>query len=399
MTSGWPVQPGDLDRVLHSLITASLEGRIDVHTFLDEDGYPYPETPLGPEGYPLDSIELTDLAGRISRFFDLGALGIDDGLLRYKTLAGWRDLILRAWAEGIDRVTFETSGSTATAKPVTHRRADLLREIEALSALFSDRRRIVACTPCHHIYGFLFTVLLPPILDVPVCEGRHLSPAGMSKQLRAGDLIISHPFYWKYLSRSLPGFPNDVFGVTSTAPCPPETLTALGDLGLRRMTEVYGSTETGGIGYRTDPDDPYRLFDFWQPTETGLVATTGDPVVPPDHLHWVGNRHFRVERRRDGAVQVAGHNVFPAAVARIINEHPGVAACTVRLMNAGEGDRLKAFVVPASRVAGEHLTRLLYTYCEAELRPAERPRHITLGDALPRSSMGKAADWPIHEEN
>ncbi|MEJ7607955.1 MAG: hypothetical protein WKF37_17230 [Bryobacteraceae bacterium] len=51
--------------------------------------------------------------------------------------------------------------------------------------------------------------------------------------------------------------------------------------------------------------------------ETGRVEV-------PDHLEWNDDRHFAIEARRDGAVQVSGTNVFPEHVAKCIRSYPGV---------------------------------------------------------------------------
>ena len=76
-------------------------------------------------------------------------------------------------------------------------------------------------------------------------------------------------------------------------------------------------------------------------------------------------------------------------------EHPHVASCQVRLMGPHEGQRLKAFVVPTADAAVQDLQVRLHQFCEEELRPAQRPAHITLGTSLPVNTMGKAADWTI----
>ena len=397
----WPFQREQLARLLHSHICGQLGELMDVHTFLDERGLPLMETRLGGDGYPLDSLSLLNLASHISRVFHLHEFGCEDELLRKRTLGDWCDLLMERWKTGSPHLTFFSSGSTGMPQPMCHRRETLLQEAEELAGLFHDTQRIIALVPAHHIYGFLFTLLLPETLKAPVVEGRVMGVRSLSNFLEAGDLIVSHPFQWAYLCRTLPQVTVPVTGVTSTAPCPPSTFDAVKEKGISRFVEVYGSSETAGIGWRERPDEDYGLFSFWSrgKNDAHLVRSgSGEQsltVLAPDRLEWSSPRRFRVVGRRDGAVQVGGHNVYPDGIAIVITEHPEVARCTVRLMRPEEGDRLKAFIVPVKGVQREGLAARIYQWCRAELRPPQRPGHFEIGEELPSGEMGKRADWRI----
>src|SRR3546814_1938739 len=74
-------------------------------------------------------------------------------------------------------------------------------------------------------------------------------------------LVVGFPQIWKTLAQSaLQGgrpIPPDVRGITSTAPCPPDTARLVRSAGFARLVELYGSSETMGIGWRDDPAQPY----------------------------------------------------------------------------------------------------------------------------------------------
>ena len=74
----------------------------------------------------------------------------------------------RRIAEGSERgLAFKTSGSTGEPRFITQDFAALAQETEALAEIFNGATRIVALVPAHHIYGFLFTVLLPGTAPAP----------------------------------------------------------------------------------------------------------------------------------------------------------------------------------------------------------------------------------------
>lgn len=349
-----------------------------------------------------DSIDLLESAARVAGFFRLHETGLDDDLLRRRTIGDWTQTVLRSWQRSEERrLTFLTSGTTGEPKGCTHDWNSLVQEIREFAGLFSRVERIVGTVPRHHIYGFLWTVLLPRHLGVPFSDARHMLPGGLMRSLRRGDLLVSLPLRYEHLRTAGLAFPAGVEGVTSTGPCPPGLIGALRALSLERMVEVYGSSETGGVGWREDPDAPYRLLPHWSLSGDGNRLTRTHPdgrldktVGAPDLL-LARPGGFVPAGRRDHAVQVGGVNVYPARIAGTIRDHPDVADCAVRLMRPEEGRRLKAFVVlrgddrNTSIEAREALDRWLRATFDAP----ERPASLTFGPSIPRDDQGKARDW------
>jgi len=362
------------------------------------------EVRLDEAGLGADSLERLQLATATATFFRLYETGIEDALLMKRTLGGWLDLIAESLGEYDASVGFTTGGTTGEPKVVEHRLDDLWREAQALAALCRDRQRIAALVPRHHIYGLIWTVLLPRALDVPVVDLRGGTPAGLGRKLAGGDLVVAIPDIWRLVAETGARWPADVDGVTATAPCPAATARAATQRAVRRLFEIYGSTETGGIGWRADPAEPYALLDHWRADSSGetLTAESADgsllTVTAPDTLHWREARHFVVGGRRDGLVQVAGTNVDPERVRAVLADHPEVAEAAVRPMNAAEGDRLKAFVVPFRMPDAPHaLGERVAAHAAERLTGVEQPRAIRVGRRIPRTGMGKLADWPIED--
>ncbi|MGI4717454.1 MAG: AMP-binding protein [Janthinobacterium lividum] len=354
----------------------------------------------------LDSLEFLHVAGALAAALQMQHSGIEDYLLVRRTLGEWVDIAGAALQHRSSDMLFSTSGSTGQPKRCLHAMDTLEQEAQALAALFPGRRRVLAAVPSHHIYGFLFSQLLPRHLGLApervVCIRARL-PAQLAHHAQPGDLVIGHPQFWEAATASAPDFAPDVVGVSSTAPCPDAVGSAAERSGLASLFQIYGSSETGGLGWRSSHRDDYRLFP-WLARADGDGRTVhrilpdgrSEALPVQDGLHWSGARSFALGPRRDGAVQVGGINVFPARVRQVLLEHPDVADAAVRLMRPDEGARLKAFIVPRPGVdGGPDFVGTLRGWTDARLATPERPKAFTIGSALPRNAMGKAADWSI----
>jgi acyl-coenzyme A synthetase/AMP-(fatty) acid ligase len=174
-------------------------------------------------------------------------------------------------------------------------------------------------------------------------------------------------------------------------------------MGIYHFYEIYGSSETGAVGIRTGYNDKFKLLSHWQKqTEQTLLRTLSSAHTQqlnlPDNVVWFDNIHFQPLGRVDKAVQVGGINVYPQAIGKIIEEHPLVKYCRVRLMDGHEGNRLKAFVVPeAPTVDRRKLRQELKQWCARRFIPAQRPKSFIFGNSLPITKLGKDANWRIKD--
>lgn len=357
----------------------------------------------------VDSLELMALATALAEALHLHESGIEDYLLAGRSLGDWVDIAQAGLDRFSGQLTFRTSGSSGIPKSCPHPLASLLQESSEHARMFAGRSRILSAVPSHHIYGFLFNLLLPRVLGLDAAafvELRGSSPAWLAQGAQPGDLVIGHPAFWQAVGRTVPQLPPDVIGVTSTAPCPDEISHAVEAAGITRLFHIYGSSEMAGVGWRASWRDPYRLFGHWAfpaDGEDGLVRLSADGTQQRfaclDRLESLGAGTFRVGARHDDAVQVGGINVFPSRVAAVLGRHPLIAQAAVRLMRPDEGTRLKAFVVPKTGVADSALFIAdLTRWIDSQLTVPERPRAIRLGDRLPATASGKASDWRIDEE-
>jgi long-chain acyl-CoA synthetase len=348
-----------------------------------------------------DSLDLMAAATSLADLLGFARAGMQDALLAQTRLADWTAAARASLARDDGALTFRTSGSSGAPKRCSHPLAGLWREVDALARLLPGRRRVFSAVPAHHIYGFLFTVLLPQIGEtpLPVLDLRGASPAALAAQLAPGDLVVAHPDFWNAAAAPAPAFPPDVVGVSSGAPCRDDTARTLAAGGLR-LLQVYGSSETAGVGTREAAGEPYRLLPYWRRAHAAdtIEREAGGQVQRfglQDRLEWVDGERFLPQGRIDQAVQVGGTNVYPAYVAEVLALHPGVRACAVRPMRPDEGTRLKAFIVATEGQAPASLRPELDAWIAQRLTPPERPAALSFGPALPRQPGGKPADWII----
>lgn len=346
-----------------------------------------------------DSLDRLRLAAAVNEMFHLHEANQEGGLLADFTFGAWLDRIQAIWRDGVSNLTFVTSGSTGQPKRCRHEFRQIEAEIAFLADHWRDRCRIVAMVPAHHIYGFLFTAVLPDVLGIPCFDTFDMGPGPLSQALRSGDLVVTFPERWHWLDRSLASWPADIAGVVSTAPCPTELIQSLVKAGVSGMTEVYGSTETGGIATREWPEESYRLMPQWRfasvfieeaPT---LDHRLGYSIRLMDSINRTDETHFVLAGRRDGMVQVGGVNVAPDLVAAKLRARPHVADAAVRLMRPEEGSRLKAYIVLEAGANADAVAHQLHTWMRSSVKAAERATELTFGASLPTNVMGKALDW------
>jgi long-chain acyl-CoA synthetase len=221
-----------------------------------------------------DSLELLGMATALAEALQLDGAALGERLLARPVLAAWAEAA-RAGLRADGGVTFRTSASAGTPKRCSHTLAALWQETAVLADLLPGRRRILSAVPSHHIYGFLFTVLLPRALGIDdVVDLRAAPPAAWLATARPGDLVVAHPGWWEALARLDPAFGPDIAGVSSTAPCPDALADGLAGAGLR-LLQVYGSSETAGVGWRDAGGAPLTLI----PPRRAACRTAGRRAI------------------------------------------------------------------------------------------------------------------------
>ena len=294
-------------------------------------------------------------------------------------------------------VYLSTSGSTGKPKQCLYTEKMMIQEGQVVGAHFSKAKRFITLTPRQHLYGLSFAILFSDVYAIPALPLPPLPLQPWFSLLRGGDVVAGFPLFWEYFLKAGNKFPTGVTAVTSTAPCPKGLFERLKAAGAEQVVELYGATETGGIGVRYSEKDPFQINSYWNvDAKHSAVRIHREGIegwIPfPDEVEFIAPRAIFPLKRVDAIVQVAGVNVSLKKVENEIGGHPAVKECRVRLMRPEEGQRLKAFLVLYPGY-DEQILPEIRSFLARRLSSHEMPRAFTLGVNLPKNSMGKDADW------
>ena len=366
-------------------------------------------TNLNRQDADIDSIELVELASALYLALDAEDSGaLNEYAQQHGNLGGsfgtWVKFATFA-AKKTAALWFQSSGSTGKRRWVRHPISHLLdevREVAAIAQTCNQRiLRVVSIMPAHHVYGFLFGVLLPMILEVPAQHLRRAAPAMLRAFLKPGDLLIAHPSFWSsalaadQFTTKTALFPEAVIGFSSAQALPNGLFDAAKRAGLTRLIELYGATELAGVGWR-DSGATFTLLSRYRWANArgnSLIdgfAGSDASVALADSIERDDHNGFNVRGRVDRVVQISGQNVHLDAIEARLAAFPGVEMVRIRKMPANNPNaRLHAFIVCRQAVDSSELQAFASTH----LQTAELPMSYQFGVALVRTAAGKECEW------
>lgn len=321
---------------------------------------------------------------------------------------------LHAWRSMDIAATLFSSGTTSgTSNAAPKTVAQLFTEARMLAqTLFMPHARVVSTVHPGHIYGLLYSVLAPLLAEGSFGQETPFFPQSIARDVRDyhADVLVTVPAHLgTFVSISPADFEGLKRLLSSTAPLPHELAHQIQDRFHLDVTEVLGSSETGGMAVRNSPteeewsalpgveleaDEEGRLrvdSPFICPTETR-------PYLTQERVRFVG-KGFVHEGRWDRIVKIGGRRVsLPAMEAHILN-YPTVqdAAIVVRDSQDLHTKRLYLAVVDPARDE-----RALLHHFDERFERSVWPRRIVFVDSLPREANGKLQRtrlWALFEQN
>ncbi|WP_190394570.1 class I adenylate-forming enzyme family protein [Nocardiopsis deserti] len=308
-----------------------------------------------------------------------------------------------------ERTEFSTSGSTGGPRTWSRGRDQLLSEAGMLADLVAESgpEAVVAFAPPKHVYGMLASVLMPALLGVPVWYVPRFAPLPPAGPRRWA--VVSIPWTFPILgSRGawLDGAERLAF-LHSTSVLPRSADELMGRLGGRAtLTEVFGSTETGGVAHRVwhPVNRPWTLFpdvEFGEgagaPGEESRLVVRSPRLAAPeggtaarehrmdDHVVRLGDRSFGFSGRRTRLVNVNGRRLDLESMEDRLR---GIVSCAdlacVPVTDPMTGEHFELLIVPGAE--GPPSERTL----AGAVRAVEcRPRAVRVVERIDRSETGK----------
>ncbi len=297
--------------------------------------------------------------------------------------------------------TVFTSGSTAAHRRIDKGAAALIGEAAVLARTFELRGgdRVLAGVPPHHLYGLLFGVLVPLVAGASiVCEAPlHAEAVAAAIGRHGATVLVSTPAQLRAFDVLAPDTLAPLHRVFSSgAALPSDVASLMHERFARPVTEILGSTETGGVAWRVHerPDPPFRpLAGVHVAADADGRMLVDSPFLPPDAARpWpaddriaLGDDGFVHLGRLDDVVKIAGRRVALGDVERRVRGVAGVSDVAVLALPAPDGRGEMLAVVVAGGVAAESIRSELSRFFDAVVVP----RKIVCVDRLPREDTGK----------
>jgi acyl-coenzyme A synthetase/AMP-(fatty) acid ligase len=297
-----------------------------------------------------------------------------------------------------------TGGSTGTPRVWSKSPRNLLTESVNIAKTFgiTDKDTILSTVPANHIYGLLYSVLLPLVTGarVSLCTPSFPNEIIQCLQETQATVLVSIPAHY----RALKGHPiarHQVRIAYSSAGALAEKdgIEFSNNTGIP-ITEIYGSTETGGIAQRNRAAGQTALHPFecaHVKIEEAHLQVRSDFLSnelekngegffqTADRAAWATPSSFALLGRSDGIVKVGGKRVDLAGTREVLMQVDGVQDAYVfaRPVHSGRENEIVALV------EGNAAADQLHQTVQQHLPPHARPRIIKTTRRIPLSPTGK----------
>ena len=310
-------------------------------------------------------------------------------------------------------VEFWTSGSTGEAKRIRKQLSQLNAEVVALEQIFGhcfEGGPVLGTVPHQHIYGCLFRILWPlaagRALVTEQCADPDRFRSVMARAL--APALVCSPALLARLPEmvDLDHYATGVSAVFSSG----GPLKAADAIAWRRwvprgVAEIYGSTETGGIAWRVQSEDPDSAH--WTPFpdvtfsfEADGALRVASPRVGPEPIRMedaaepLPDGRFRLMGRLDRIVKLEEKRVSLPELEAALEAHPWVSRAAVVALEQPRRILGAAIVlakdiphlIPAER---RQLGQALRRHLAQRFEPVAIPKRWRFVDELPYNERGK----------
>ena len=306
-----------------------------------------------------------------------------------------------------------TSGSTGRRKSVHKTLQQVDAELQVLERTFGARigsATVLGTVSHQHIYGLWFRALWPLASGrVFVSESILFWPALVESLRRHSPaVLVGSPAHLAQIDVLPPGtMEGSVPVFSSGGPLGAANARAVLERLGGPILEVFGSTETGGLGWRERsgaaevvPWTPLAGVRIEPADDERLWASS--PFIA-EHRALLGDRgcvdsdeRFTILGRADRIVKIADKRMSLDEMEQRLSEHPAVDRVALTVVEPGGAMRrrlLAALIVPAAGepvpVRHRDLEQVLRRYLAAHYERVMIPRRFVFVEALPVDAQGK----------
>lgn len=307
------------------------------------------------------------------------------------------------------RLVLCTSGSSGEPKLIDKRLRQLANETQILEAQWGaelGEACIIGSVVAQHIYGLLFRVLWP------LCAGRVFlrralpfpEDIQLASRAQAQFCWVASPALLKRMGDNLdwPALRSVRRVFSSGGPLPAEAATRLQQHLGQAPTEIYGSSETGGIAWRQGGTlwQPFAGVELGQDEQAALRIAS--PCLPSGHVEQTADAarieadgRFELLGRLDRIVKLEEKRISLPMLEKALGEHPFVSEARFAVIEESRAylaalvalsdDGLHALRNGGRRTLTDTLRKHLAAHCEA----LALPRRWRLVRQLPCNAQGK----------
>ncbi|MFA5180045.1 MAG: class I adenylate-forming enzyme family protein [Syntrophales bacterium] len=297
-----------------------------------------------------------------------------------------------------------TGGSTGrpTIWPKTPR--NMLAEARYQSDTFGITKDdlFLSTVPPYHIYGLLFSVLIPLVSSARVLPGIYTFPKEiiLAAQEHKATVLVSVPVHFRVLKNDALERFHLRMAFSSAGMLDREDALYFREKTGVDVIEVYGSTETGGVATRRRFPDreswvPMEPVD-WRIRDGNLCVRSAflSPTLPRDGDGFFvtadcvdpgGDGRFILRGRADDIVKIGGKRVDMAAVQTKLKAMPGVYDAVVMALPVRTGRQNELAALVATRLDVMDVRRDIAGISEAYAVP----KRLTVVEEIPMTPSGK----------
>ena len=260
----------------------------------------------------------------------------------------------------------------------------------------------VSTVPPQHIYGLLYSVLIPFVSSAKVSRDIHVFPREIISAVNrfCASVLISVPVHYRALSGADFSFDKLKLAVSSGGKIDNVDAECFFDKTGIAVSEIFGSTETGGIAVRKNSgvESPWKPLDIikWKTDDDGRLCVRSEFISSGMRTDEGGffATEDRVEKteggfrhlgRADGVVKVAGKRVDLKDIESRLKALPGVRDAFVVSIPAAGGRQNEI----AALIEGEIDIKSVRNSAKDILEPQAMPRKIKIVEKIPVLATGK----------